>query len=164
MYLFRIDTKCLELFSYDFFCHASAKNDCCCFLNLKKWLLLLPPRKRSHAVPAQETAHSTTGKVHLNATPFQKMPLLGKDHLARGRGDIQLFNQVAYTCADLTVQYTSYRLLFSDFGPWCASVFVKYLGITAPSALLDTPLGEARPLQAYLLLGGIALYFAKVGE
>ena len=116
------------------------------------------------AVQRSNVSSKSHQEKRKRATPFQKMPLLGKDHLARGRGDIQLFNQVAYTCADLTVQYTSYRLLFSDFGPWCASVFVKYLGITAPSALLDTPLGEARPLQAYLLLGGIALYFAKVGE
>jgi len=90
------------------------------------------------------------------------MPLLGKDHLARGSGDVQLFNKVAYTGANFSVQYTTYRLLFTDFGPWCASVVAQKLGLDTSAALLDTPIGEARPLQAYLLLCGIALYSAKV--
>lgn len=90
------------------------------------------------------------------------MPLLGKDHLARGSGDVQLFNKVAYTGANFSVQYTTYRLLFTDFGPWCASVVAQKLGLDTSAALLDMPIGEARPLQAYLLLGGIALYSAKV--
>lgn len=85
------------------------------------------------------------------------MPLLGRDHLSRGQGEVKMFNRLFYTFSIVTVLALSAALLFTELGPKMAA---KVFG---PDAVeLSEPLGTARPLQSGLLLGGILLYEAKV--
>lgn len=94
------------------------------------------------------------------------MPLLGQDHLSRGQGPIQKFNQIFYTSADITVIVLNTLLLYTSLGPTVASYFCS--GDDGDNdddndgGCLTEPLGTARPLQAALLLNGILIYFVKV--
>jgi len=92
------------------------------------------------------------------------MPLLGRDHLSRGRGPIQLFNKILFTAVDLVVTSSAVILLCTPHGPQFAMKVIgddngedeKYL------LLVTEPLVQVRPFQVYILLAGICLYFFKV--
>lgn len=83
--------------------------------------------------------------------------LLGRDHLLRGRGPVQLFNQILFTVADFPVIAISFLLLCTKHGPHFASVVFG-----GDDDLLAEPLSAVRPMQASLILCGITMYFVKV--
>jgi len=85
------------------------------------------------------------------------MPLLGRDHLTRGQGPIMLFNKAFFTLADVPAIVVSALLLFTDRGPNLASAVFGDI-----DTLLTEPLAADRPFQAWLIFGGITLYFLKV--
>lgn len=86
------------------------------------------------------------------------MLLLGRDHLLRGRGPVKLFNQVLFTIADLPVIAASFILLCTEQGPDLASAVFG----DDDETLLAEPLTAVRPIQAYIILCGITIYFLKV--
>jgi len=101
-----------------------------------------------------DSSHSLSTRIK----KVLKMPLLGKDHLSRGRGEVALLNKVLYTTADCIVMALSYSLIFTSLGPRIATtVFGSIV-----DDMLTEPIGSVRPFQGYLLMGGIVLYFAKV--
>ena len=81
------------------------------------------------------------------------MPLLGSDHLSRGRGPTKALNRLLWSLGEITVVTVSYLLIYTDLGPKVAS----YLD----SNSLAEPLGTVRPQQANVLMLSIVIYFLK---
>ncbi|KAL3911869.1 MAG: hypothetical protein SGILL_007115 [Bacillariaceae sp.] len=81
------------------------------------------------------------------------MPLLGKDHLSRGRGPTKALNRFLWSLGELTVVTVSYFLIYTDLGPKVASLLA--------SDCLSEPLGTVRPQQANVLMLSIVIYFMK---
>jgi protein-S-isoprenylcysteine O-methyltransferase Ste14 len=81
------------------------------------------------------------------------MPLLGKDHLSRGRGPTKALNRFLWSLGELSVISISYLLLYTRLGPTTASFF--------DSDCLSEPLSTIRPQQANVLMFSIVIYFLK---
>mmetsp|Transcript_44260 Transcript_44260/g.107035 ORF Transcript_44260/g.107035 Transcript_44260/m.107035 type:complete len:324 (+) Transcript_44260:585-1556(+) len=98
------------------------------------------------------------------------MPLLGKDHLARGRGEIRVFNQICWSISEISVVTLSALLIFTKSGPTIASYFCPSSSSSSGEGgnedstqqqCLSIPLAEERPLHAYVFMFSIIAYFCK---